>query len=70
MATGTAITDTIRTRRKSLGLTQDDLADLAECSPRFIRSLEAGKPSVRFDKLLDVLDALGLELSTAIRRAS
>ncbi len=52
----------IRERRKSLGLTQDALADLARCSPRFVRALETGKPGVRLDKVLDVLDALGLEL--------
>lgn len=57
----------VRARRKELGLTQDDLADLAECSPRFIRSLEAGKATVRMDKLLDVLEALGLELAATLR---
>jgi y4mF family transcriptional regulator len=57
----------IRDRRKALRLTQDHLADLAGCSPRFVRALEGGKQSVRLDKLLDVLDVLGLELS-AVRR--
>jgi y4mF family transcriptional regulator len=60
----------VRDRRKSLGLTQDDLADLARCSPRFVRALEAGKPSVRLDKLRDVLDVLGLELDVTPRRTS
>lgn len=58
----------VRDRRKSLRLTQDDLADLARCSPRFVRALEAGKPTVRLDKLLDVLDVLGLELLVTPRR--
>ena len=58
----------IRNRRKSLRLTQDNLADLARCSPRFVRALETGKPGVRLDKVLDVLDALGLELHLAPRR--
>lgn len=58
----------IRERRKSLGLTQDDLADLARCSPRFVRDLEAGKPGVRLDKVLAVLDAVGLELHLTPRR--
>ena len=61
------IAQTVRDRRKALRLTQDDLADLAGCSPRFIRALEGGKQSVRLDKVLDVLDAVGLELS-AVRR--
>jgi HTH-type transcriptional regulator/antitoxin HipB len=58
----------IRERRRSLGLTQDALADLARCSPRFLRAFEAGKPGVRLDKVLDVLDALGLELHLTPRR--
>jgi len=61
------IGEQIRDRRKALHLTQNDLADLAGCSPRFLRALEGGKPTVRLDKLLDVLDALGLELSAARR---
>jgi y4mF family transcriptional regulator len=60
----------VRDRRKSLGLTQDDLADLARCPPRFVPGLEAGKPSVRLDKLRDVLDVLGLELDVTPRRTS
>ena len=58
----------VRDRRKSLRLTQDDLAELAGCSPRFVRALEAGKATVRLDKLLDVLDAAGLELTAARRK--
>jgi y4mF family transcriptional regulator len=57
----------VRERRRSLGLTQTDLADLAGCSSRFVRSLEAGKGTVRVDKLLDVLDVLGLELIARLR---
>lgn len=55
----------IRERRRSLRLTQDELADLAGCSSRFVRALEVGKPSVRLDKVLDVLDVLGLDLQLA-----
>ena len=60
----------IRQRRKSLGLTQDSLADLAGCSARFVRLVEAGKTTVRLDKLNDVLEALGLELTTTVRSVS
>jgi len=54
--------DKLRQRRKSLGLTQDALADLADCSQRFVRALEAGKPGVRLDKFLDVADVLGFAI--------
>lgn len=57
----------VRERRRALRLTQDDLADLAGCSPRFVRALEAGKATVRLDKLVDVLTVLGLQLTVSVR---
>jgi HTH-type transcriptional regulator/antitoxin HipB len=54
-------------RRKVLGLRQEDLADLAQVSHRFVQALEAGKPTVRLDKVVAVLDALGLELTVVPR---
>ena len=54
--------ETVTTRRKALGLRQEDLADLAGVSHRFVQSVEAGKTSVRLDKLEAVLHALGLRL--------
>lgn len=52
-------------RRAVLGLRQEELADLAGCSPRFVHELEAGKPTLRLDKVLDVLNAIGLHLELA-----
>lgn len=52
-----------RSRRQELGLRQVELAELAGCSTRFVHTLEAGKPTLRLDKLLDVLDVLGLRLA-------
>lgn len=52
-------------RREELGLRQEELADLAGCSPRFVHAVENGKRSIQLDKLLDVLDALGLHLEVA-----
>lgn len=66
--TPNALSREIRERRKSLALTQADLADLAGCSPRFVRDLEVGKPGVRLDKVLAVLEALGLELQLTPRQ--
>ena len=53
----------VRRRRERLGLLQTQLADLAGCSQRFVHTVENGKPSLRLDKLLDVLEVLGLDLS-------
>ncbi|GAA0605888.1 hypothetical protein GCM10009547_04740 [Sporichthya brevicatena] len=52
----------VRTRRVALGLRQDELADLAGVSERFVYALEAGKTTARLDKVLPVLAALGLHL--------
>ena len=49
-------------RRNELGLRQEELAELADCSVRFVHTLEAGKTTLRLDKLLDVLTVLGLRL--------
>jgi len=53
----------VRRRREELGLRQADVADLAGCSERFLHTLEHGKTSVRLDKVLDVLEVLGLALA-------
>jgi y4mF family transcriptional regulator len=60
----------VRDRRRDLGLNQHELADLAGVSARFVWSVEDGKTAVRFDLLVKVLDALGLELRTARRTST
>ena len=52
----------VRRVRKAAGLRQDDLAGLAGVGTRFLIELEAGKPTVRLDKLLAVLATLGIAL--------
>jgi HTH-type transcriptional regulator / antitoxin HipB len=54
---------TIRTRRKQLRLTQGQLAELASCSKPSVIAAEAGKPTLRMDKLRSILSILGLSLS-------
>ncbi len=52
----------IRTKRKADNLTLADVAGLTSVGVRFLSELENGKPTVRLDKLLRVVNALGLEL--------
>jgi HTH-type transcriptional regulator / antitoxin HipB len=52
----------VRGRRKALRLSQAELAALAGVGLAFLYELEHGKPSVRVDKVLAVLEVLGLEL--------
>lgn len=63
------LADHVRKRRRALGLRQADLADLAGCSERFVHTVENGKTTLRLDKLLDVLDVLGLELVVGRRQS-
>ncbi len=53
----------VRQARKALGLTQPQLALAAGVGVRFIVDLEAGKPTVRLESVLNVLHALGVTLS-------
>lgn len=52
----------IKNLRKKLGLTQVDFAKRSGVGLRFLRELEEGKPTVRLDKVNQVLDFLGLHL--------
>ncbi len=60
----------VRARRRDLGLRQGELAELAGVSERFVHTVEAGKPTVQLDKLLDVLETLGLHLELHSGRAA
>lgn len=57
----------VRQKRKIDGLTQQDLAAIANVGVRFISELENGKPSVQLDLVMAVLQALGLQLSLSSR---
>ncbi|HMQ21426.1 MAG TPA: helix-turn-helix domain-containing protein [Planctomycetota bacterium] len=52
----------MRAQREALGLKQVELAELAACSTRFVHSVEADKATLRLDKLVDLLEVLGLGL--------
>jgi HTH-type transcriptional regulator/antitoxin HipB len=52
----------IRGERRAQGLTQDDLALLADLSRKTVADVERGKPTVQLATLLQILDALGLNL--------
>jgi y4mF family transcriptional regulator len=52
----------LRAARKQLGLTQPQLALAAGVGVRFIVDLEAGKPTLRLESVLKVIDALGGEI--------
>jgi HTH-type transcriptional regulator / antitoxin HipB len=52
----------MRAARKQFGLTQPQLALAAGVGVRFVVDLEAGKPTLRLENVLRVIDALGGEV--------
>ncbi|HQW96612.1 MAG: helix-turn-helix transcriptional regulator [Bacteroidetes bacterium] len=49
----------VKEKRKQAGLSQPELAEKAGVGLRFIRDLEQGKPSLRLDKVNQVLKLFG-----------
>jgi y4mF family transcriptional regulator len=65
----TTLSQFIREKRKLLGLTQEELSFKAGVGLRFVRELETGKPTLRMDKVNQVLKLFGYELgATEINR--
>lgn len=57
-----SISQFVKSKRKSLGLTQQDLSFRAGVGLRFIREMEQGKQSLQLDKVNKVLALFGHEL--------
>ncbi len=52
----------VKSMRRQYGLTQDQLAAKAGVGLRFLRELEADKPTLRMDKVNTVLEMFGAKL--------
>lgn len=63
----TDIGKAIKTRRKLLKLTQDELAEISRISVRSLKAIELGKGNPGISQLNKVLDALGLKISIGIK---
>ena len=57
----------VRARRKELGYTQAFLASYAGISTSFLSELENGKATVQMDKVLEVINLLGMDISIVRR---
>jgi y4mF family transcriptional regulator len=58
---------TVRERRRQLGYTQAQLAERVGVGLRFLRELERGKPTLRMDRVEQVLAYFGLKLGVVPR---
>lgn len=57
-----SLADFVKEKRKSVHLTQPELAEKAGVGLRFVRELEQGKQSLRLDKVNQVLQLFGYEV--------
>jgi y4mF family transcriptional regulator len=62
MEESTPVATYLRQKRRSLKLTQPDLAQKAGVGLRFVRDLEQGKTTLRMDKVNQVLRLFGQQL--------
>lgn len=62
------ISEFVKDQRKRYGMTQLELAERAGVGIRFIRELEAGKPTLRLDKVNVVLDMFGHVLEPVLMK--
>lgn len=52
----------VKNKRKSVNLTQPELAEKAGVGIRFVRELEQGKETLKLDKVNQVLQLFGYEI--------
>lgn len=52
----------LRARRKDLGYTQEEVAELMGCSPRLVGEMEKGRPGVGVQRMLDYATGLGIDV--------
>lgn len=64
----TPLTDTIKRLRKQYGLTQEQLALKSGVGLNFVRELEQGKPTIRLDKVNQVLNLFNYEMTPTEKR--
>lgn len=62
------LSNTIKQKRKSLKLTQEDLSAKSGLGLRLIREIEQGKTSMRMDKVNQLLAMFGMELIPAVKQ--
>lgn len=59
--------DTIKERRKTLFLSQNDLAEMAQLSLATIKDIERGKGNPSIATVSKIMDVLGMEIIYKVR---
>ena len=58
----TSLSNSVKSMRRHYHLTQVELAEKSGVGLRFIRELEQGKPTLRLDKVNQILNLFGYEV--------
>lgn len=60
----------LKARREQLGVTQEQLAELAVVALRTVKALDSGKGNPTISTLIKLADVLGMELKLEVRKPS
>ena len=60
--------ETVRKRRKVLGISQQDLAEMSGISLPTVKDIERGTANPSLSTMLKILDVLGMEMTFRIRQ--
>jgi len=60
----------LKDRREQLGVTQEQLAELAAVALRTVKELDSGKGNPTVGTLIKLADVLGMELKLEVRKPS
>lgn len=62
------IGNTIKDRRRQLGINQQTLADLSSVSVNTVVAIERGEGNPKLETLLTLFDTLGLQVDITVKR--
>lgn len=62
------LAETMKSRRKTLGISQQDLAEMSGVSLATIKDIERGKGNPSLDTVQKILDILGMEIKYEVRQ--
>ena len=63
-----SISEIVAMRRKSLGISQVQLAKIASVSSHTVSDIESGRGNPTIDSLVKVADVLGMDVSLVVRK--
>lgn len=62
------LAETMKSRRKTLGISQQDLAEMSGVSLATIKDIERGKGNPSLETVQKILDILGMEIKYEVRQ--